>query len=585
MTLNQLKNDLNVDYKSYLEERAKDRVLVFAQLYRRLKGQKLSYYDTTNPRKWRHFLIQPMEDYAQDVVWMKGRQVGASEAHINFVLHFLVYHPYTNAIYTFPRDKQLRKFSQTRVDTALDESKFLSNLCPSKNRNVYLKPIGNSNWHLVSAWETNLGEGTPADLVCFDEYDRMKDEVETAFTESLSSSPYGLIRRFSTPTLPMRGVARLYSKSNMYHYYYTCEHCGEKQFLTFDDNVLLVDESKYRPYLEEVDDGAFIIACRKCKKELNRMQQGEWISEYSNKDIMGYYVSQINCPWISADEIVRKRLKYKSEQLFRNYVLGEPYVDSNTGIRREEIMQAIDPNLTMIGGGRGEFDTISVGIDWGNTNWVVVLGLRSDGRIQLINFFWVEDTSEPLGQVKEIANRISVYQPDYIICDVGYGKDRNAQMLHYFPNQTYACQYIVGGFLSRWNEKGHVVKTNRTLSLQNVMSFIRTKRIILPRFDDKLNVLIGHITNLAVVKQEDDETGEIVETVEHMGPADGAHALNYALLPLEQIQRKIESRGDFEFSFVEDPNANVFPANGTMKGWDDLDSYWRNKIDIDLDTM
>ena len=96
-------------------------------------------------------------------------------------------------------------------------------------RNVTRKPFNHSNLFLNSAWGKELGgEGTPADMLCLDEYDQMADGIEGAFIESLSSSPYKLIRRFSTPTLPGRGVSELFDTSDQHFYFYTCEHCGEK---------------------------------------------------------------------------------------------------------------------------------------------------------------------------------------------------------------------------------------------------------------------------------------------------------------------------------------------------------------------
>ncbi len=574
----------SLDVLQYLKERAKDKPSVFVQLYCYLNGRPLRYVDSKDPFRWRHFLIGPLDCLERNEVEMKARQVGASSLHIGKSLFLLTKYEHTSLIYTFPRDKQLRKFSQTRVDKMIDESPYFSKLCPPKDRNVYLKPIGTSLWHLVSAWETGLGEGTPADFLFFDEYDRMRDEVETAFSESISSSRFGFISRFSTPTLPTRGVARLYALSTRHRYYYTCEHCGERQFLTIDENLLLVDERKYKPHLEIVEDGAFQIVCRKCKRELNRMQKGVWIPEYKDRDIVGFHISQLNCPWISADEIMRKKLKYRSEQLFRNYVLGEPYVDNNAGISRGVLLQCIDPSRKLQFGGRGGCEVISVGIDWGSTNWVVVLGMQSDGKIVLLNFFWVEDTDEPLGQVREIATRIAPYNPDYIVGDMGYGKDRNAQMLHYFPNKFFACQYLEGGFLMQWNEKRRIVKANRTLSLQNVMMSFVERRIILPQLDSSIETLITHITNLAVVKDEDEETGTIVERVEHLGPADGAHALNYALLPLEEIRFHTESTGEVEFDFVTDYlQEGPFPQPGTIRGFEDLDQYWKERTSTELD--
>ena len=36
------------------------------------------------------------------------------------------------------------------------------------------------------------------------------------------------------------------------------------------------------------------------------MQKGEWVAAYPGRAIRGYHMSQLNAPWITADEIMKK---------------------------------------------------------------------------------------------------------------------------------------------------------------------------------------------------------------------------------------------------------------------------------------
>ncbi|MCS7241259.1 phage terminase large subunit family protein [Candidatus Caldatribacterium sp.] len=570
------------DVATYLASRSKERASVFARYYRLLRGQRLSYTNPKSPNSFRPFLLQIMDDAHENKVVKKARQVGMSEAQVNEVLWFVATHDFVNVIYTFPRDKQLRPFSQTRVDTAIDESPYISLLCPNnpKTRNVYQKRfLNHSNIFMVSAWESGLGEGMAADMVCFDEYDRMEEDVETAFAEALSASRYGWLRRFSTPTIPARGVAKWYTISDQHRYFLKCEHCGEWQYLTFEENIIQVKPGGVKEHLQYVEDGTFAFVCRKCHRDLNRLQVGEWVPAYEGRDIRGYHISQLYCPWISADDIYRKRLRYVSDQLFANYVLGEEYCETGALLTRADFLACINPNIGPSLSRQGCV-MVSVGIDWGRTNWVVVLGLLPNGRERVLNVFWVPDTPVALEQVKIIASRIAVYDPDIVICDTGYGKDRNAEMLAIFPGRVWGCEYTDRGYLATWKESQYTVRVNRTLSLRQAILAFKKRQVEVWGMDEAMQMLCSHLEHLTIVQDEDEETGEITETVASMGPDHLAHAFNYAHIALEAERFQVREGGGFEYRFMTEgeyvgDGPRIFvPQPGQIALYEDFVAMW-----------
>jgi hypothetical protein len=570
----------------YLQERAKEKPSVFAQLYRTLKGHKFRYISKTDPHFHRPFFIQIIDDMSQDKVIKKARQIGASESHVNEVLWFLCNHQFVNAIYTFPRDKQLIPFSKTRVDPAIDGSEYISSFCPPniRVRNVYQKAFlpTSSNLFMVSAWESGLGEGMSADMLCFDEYDRMQDDVETAFSEAISASKYKLLRRFSTPTTPNRGVAKLYNISTQHRYFHKCDHCGEWQYLTFEDNLVLVNPQGVNEALQTIEDGSYKIVCKKCKKELNRMGMGKWIASYENRDIVGYHISQLDCPWISADEIMRKRFKYTSDQLFYNYVLGLEYQSTGLLLTEDDFYKAVNPNIGPTFA-RGECVMVTAGIDWGRTNWVVVLGLLPSGRVRLLNLFMVEDTNIPLEQVRLIASKLSLYQPEVIVCDSGYGQDRNSELLNFFPGRVYSCMYVDKGFLANWNPSKFTVRANRTMSIMQLIGAIKRGMIEFWKIDNNLKPLIQHFLNLAILNEEE-ETGEITETVVNNGPDHLVHAFNYAYLAIDRERIHNIKHGSFDFTFVEEPahgKSPYIPAPFTIPTLEEFDRWFWERVKED----
>lgn len=564
----------------YIEARARAKASIWSQYYRYLKGSPLRYKNKDNPMAWRHFLIQVIDDEHPDKVVKKARQLGFSEGMLNEVLWFADIHDYVNIIYTFPRDKQLRPFSVTRADVAINESPHLLERSPQNSRSVYRKPIGTSNIHFTSAAVPELGEGTPCDALYLDEYDRMKADIEIAFAESLSASPFRLVRRFSTPTIPTQGIAKLFELSDQNYYFLKCSHCGHWQTLTMD-NILCLRPDEVKPHLQYVPDDSYDFVCIKCQKPLDRMQEGKWISSYPGRSIRGYKVSQLDAPWLTADDIMRKRFK-QPEQLFRNYVLGEEYADMGSRVSEDEFNNCMDPMMSMPHS-RMNCSMVSVGIDWGATNWVVVLGLQSDGIVILLDIFHIDDTNRPLESVKQIASRIQVYNPEVIIGDFGFGADRNPYMLEVFPGRAFACKYTDGGYLAKWNQTGgYLITANRVGSLKQLIFTFRRRGIQLPQLTADLEVLRKHVCNLVVVLEENDD-GQLEENIASMGPDDFAHAFNFAYLGIDKEKLQISEGGTMEYIFVEeviDDPGLVLPENGTLRTPEELQTYWKERLSM-----
>ena len=400
---------------------------VWCLRHRKIRNKPITFTHPTDARRHRPWQYDMLRDEHPNKVYEKGRQLGMSELGITEFIQFADTHPNIKEMYTFPRSTQMEDFVKTRVNPMFDTSEYLKAILNPEMNSLSLKQIRESFLLFRSAWGSELGEGADIDMIAFDEYDRMKDNVELAFTEGLSSSPYGRLRRWSTPSIPGRGVDLVYSKSDMRKYMWKCEHCGTYQEggLSFEHNVIQVNPHGFDKITEEIQPGTFIIGCRKCNKEINRMGQGIWVPEKpSIRDTRGYLISQLDAAWISADEIMRKYYAYrtKSIQLFYNYVIGQAYTNNGLIITKDDILTARHTPGIIGHRDHMKYQYICVGIDWGLNNWVVVKGVQKNGQVDLLNAFWVEDLrNQPLGQVDQIAAMLAPYEPDIIIADAGYG--------------------------------------------------------------------------------------------------------------------------------------------------------------------
>ena len=524
-----------------------DNPAVWGVYHRRLRQQSYVFEDYNNPFRHRPFLILPLLIKPRNKGYKKSRQAGVSENAVTETLWALDQHP-INVVYTFPSPKQVEDFSNTRFKPALIDSKrdYLKSIMGDP-QNVTLRKIGKGYLFLRSSSNPNLGEGIDADMVVFDEIDRMRANVGIAFKESLSSSKFGWVREVSTPTLPNKGIDIFWQKSNQMLWQVKCEACGKWQPLEYPKNIKQLKEDP--PYSKLVEPGTYAFCCSKCKSEKIDRWNGRWVPTYSGRpDHVCFQINQLMCVWITADQIMQKKKDYRFLQLFYNYVLGETYAADNILLDQRHLEGCMDPELRYEVARTPRYSKIVVGIDWGNLNWCVVYGISESGVPSLLNLKMAEDNSEPLGSAKEIEKFIAPFKPDIIVADWGYGKDRVTYLSKQFPGRVYGCTYLrdARSLAPRFSETTNTVNVDRTGWLKGLASQFRDKKVRVPVPDQLplLDIYAKQMTTSVLMHEEDDD-GEIKERVDNIGDDHFYHATGYAFMGME-----FGSGGSFSFDFL-----------------------------------
>lgn len=529
---------------------------LWALKYKTIRGKPTTFTSSISPYRHRPWQVAILDDNHHNKVVEKARQLGFSEVGVTETLHFLIFHEETKAMYIFPRAQQMHDFSKSRISPVLNSSEYFKALIDSHNDSTEMKKIGDSYLVMRSGWGSALGEGVDIDHLSIDEYDRMQGNVELAFQEGLSSSKYNLLRRWSTPTLPGRGINNLYSHSDQMRYIWTCPHCGYKQFLTFEDNLIQVNPKGVHPSTHEIEDGTFIVGCKKCKKELDRWAIGEWVAQRpSIREIRGYHISQLDACWISADEIMRKKFRFPSNQIFMNYVLGEAYASEGVMVTPEDVRASVRlPHEVM--SRTVDYVGVIAGIDWGDTSYMVVLGLKSSGQVDLLNIYTVDDDpTKPLNSVSQFCAILRTYQPNIVVADAGYGADRNSYGYTQFPVSWYSCHWVTNKdsraktrFMDQWNESAREVTVDKTLKIQRTIHSVKNHLIGMFPWNEKLEMLATHLQNTRIMDLEDN--GVVYQKAERVGPDHTVSALTYALIGIDKLTNYgvvLNNRMKFEF--------------------------------------
>lgn len=523
--------------------------------HRFIKGNPLTFFSSKIPQKHRPWQIDILNDKHPDKIVRKSRQLGLSEMAISEFVWFLDTHPNTKAMYTFPRKEQMEDFSNTRISPIFTESAYLQSRLDPKMNNVRLKKLVNGSvMFLRSAWGSALGEGADIDLLGLDEYDRMKDGVELAFRESMKSSRFGLMRRWSTPTIPGRGIDLLFQKSDQRFYHHKCEKCNTWQVLNIEENIVQVNPDGVDVVTEQILDGTYIFICSKCQQALSRWGKGEYVALYpSRKELRGYHISQLDAVWINADEIMRNQFQYKVKQLFYNYVIGIPYASEGLMITEQDLLNCVGYQEPIGYRDYSVYKKIVVGIDWGYYNWMVVLGLTEEDQVHLLDVHWIEDNPNiPLECVNVFTAILKPFDPDVIIADNGFGADRNAYLIQQFPGKVYKCDWDTPRnnvpLVDSWSDNAQSVRVDKTVKMKRVLYNIKSKMIRTFGEGEKLRMLTKHLKNVRTLMEEED--GEVYEKVTRVGDDHLACCLAYAYIGIDRILSLHKPSSTFHYDFL-----------------------------------
>lgn len=526
--------------------------VTWGMVHRNLKGTpyrfELPPEMRVNRKIWnqhRPFLKQMLADQAPSKCFEKSRQCGASELSVTEVLWFLDAHPFSKAVYVFPTEQQMNDFSNTRIAPVFQESPYLQKML-GRPDSVHNKKVGKESFLIMRSGQTSrAGEGVDADVLFIDEKDRMVDKIESAFEQSLSSSAYGWVREFSTPTLPGTGVDKVFQSSCQYYWYVKCDS-GHRQTLIYPDNIQQL--SDIDPTEEVVPEGTFDLKCSTagCISKINRWE-GEWVPHvpgHRQKTHAGYQINQLACVWLSIDRIMQQWRKYRFKDAFYNYVLGIPYSSNDGLITEDALMNCMDQTRFFPGVRRQEYTAVVAGIDWGTYNWCVVLGRRPDGRWEVCGLKYVTDDADVLIAAKALADFIRPYNPQYVVADLGYGRDRCMELQRQFPDRVYACTYSSGNATDKtvnptWSDTSMRVSVNRTAHLRWMLESIKRRMVVFPGEREAYNLFFKHILNLALIHEEEEDPKtheiEIVERIGHKGDDHYAHAMAYAILASQKL--------------------------------------------------
>lgn len=194
--------------------------------------------------------------------------------------------------------RQLQDFYKQRIKIEFEDG-YYSTLVDPKLMSMNQMKIRDSTVMFRSSSKGASMEGLTVDLLSLDEYDRLSGIAENSALESMQSSKYQMVRRWSTPTVAHYAIDKKFEESDQREWFIKCNHCGYEQVMDFDKNIKLVHPDGIDPIGRVVLPGTYEYVCQKCDKPLDRWYGGHW--ETTNPGAgrsHGYKISQLDAVWI-----------------------------------------------------------------------------------------------------------------------------------------------------------------------------------------------------------------------------------------------------------------------------------------------
>lgn len=446
------------------EQLAAANIHLFNEIYKikNDQGERLDFHD--HP-----FLWEIYGDFTPVQAILKAAQIGFSTT-ANIKALWLAKNRGMDIIYSLPTADDARQFVSGKTNRLIANNPIFQEWTEDKD-SVEQKRVGKNVISFKGTWVERAAIATPADLYIADEVDRSKQDTVKQFQTRLQHSKFAWRWYFSNPSAPGVGVDQYWEKSDQKHWFIKCGGCGFEDFLT----------------LNNIQGNPAIFACLECGKELDR-RKGRWVKRFKDREVSGYWIPLLICPWVSAAEVLHKRDSGEmTEEQFMNFVMGKPYVGRGNIMTKSILFQ------NLINEHNPQDARPIIGVDTGETIWYTI------GNKYGIYFYGsCKDYSE-------IEKLLTNYPTAIMVIDQGGDIIGPRKLREKYQGRVFLC-YFTGNRnsdeLVKWNDEDGSVIVDRDRVIQLVVDEFTERRIPLWGREDEWHDYWLHWSRLYRTNEE-----------------------------------------------------------------------------------
>lgn len=330
-------------------------------------------------------------DDSQELVYCKAAQLGLSELSMRMAAGLVMLNPGAFSLgYCFPTAWFSSQYSRSRFGPIVQGSKLLRNSIRSDDLDsAEVKTFGPGKQIYFKGASTGQSAiSTTLDAVVFDEYSFMDQQVAGDYTSRLVHSKYKYKIKLSTPTFLGDAISQAMAASRRWRNMCRCHHCLHVFYPSFYDHVRIEGYSRHldeinAENLHTVDYKTAAIRCPSCGKIPSLQPEHRfWDCENpSERHIAtGYYLSPFDAPnVISTPYLIEASTSYASKSKFRQFNLGIPSTDSESGLTESDI------DAMGVERSGSPFSGHVMGVDLGINSYMTVGGVGADGVLGIVH--------------------------------------------------------------------------------------------------------------------------------------------------------------------------------------------------------
>lgn len=291
------------------------------------------------------FMRDIMDDMSPLQVGLKPPQIGWSESMM-VKSFYMLQKKKKDVVYTLPTSSDRDDMVSGKVNRIIAQNPLLMQMVKDHDT-IEQKSVGDNIIYYRGTWTAKAAMMVSSQVNIHDEYDSSNQMVVENYETRQQAQPGGMRWYFSHPSLPDFGVDKFWQLSDQKHWFITCPHCEELQYLSWP---------------ESINQNTKIYQCKECAKELSDddRRKGAWHAKFPDREFSGYWVSQLMCPWITAEKICQDFAE-KTPEYFWNYVLGLPYAGGDAKLTQQHLFQNLSGSLDVA----ENSERVILGIDTG----------------------------------------------------------------------------------------------------------------------------------------------------------------------------------------------------------------------------
>ncbi len=483
------------------------------------------------------FMWEMYNDLSPLQVWLKPPQIGATVAKI-LKTFWVAKKMRKDIIYTLPTATDVHDMAGGKINRLVAQNPILGEWVRDHDT-VDQKSVGENIIYYRGTFSPKQAMMVSSDLNVHDEVDASDPTVITQYETRLQAKANGMRWYFSHPSLSGHGVDVFWQQSDKKEWFIICDSCQEEQVLSWPQNV----SRSLRCYV-----------CAHCKTPLSdeARKDGQWRAT-AEGIFSGYHVSQMMCPWITADSILNAfDDPLKDMQYFYNQVLGLPYAAADSKISAEAVLKNVYPQTNSQEG------RIIIGVDTGLPIHYVCMNQEG-----VFYYNKCKEPTETYDPYDELRRLLRMWPKSMLVADQGGDLIGIRKLQEEFKGRVFLVFYRRDRKTSeviRWGsgDEHGIVTVDRNRMIQLIVEQMREiGRIRLNGSPDEWQEFADHFENLyrevIVVKEQKDKDLKTLYGNEYVwkraGPDHFVHCLLYAMVGISRYggeKAKIVGESGFE---------------------------------------